>query len=65
MVSDSAVAALQSVLNRAHGLTTGQKFVGAVGTIVSTVLTVRTIQGLGSPHLSDKKSSMQVHPCFA
>jgi hypothetical protein len=40
MVADSTFAALQNVLNRAHGLTTGQKFVGAVGTIVSTVLTV-------------------------
>lgn len=41
MVLDSQLAALQSVLDRAHGLTAGQKLVGAMGTVINTVVMVR------------------------
>jgi hypothetical protein len=40
-VSDSQSVALQSVLDWAHGLTTGQKIVGAVGNVLNTVIAVR------------------------
>ncbi|KAL6751509.1 hypothetical protein V8C86DRAFT_2777103 [Haematococcus lacustris] len=38
-VQDSTVAAMQSLLDRAHGLTTGQRIVGAMGTVVTTIIT--------------------------
>ncbi len=40
-VADVHVAALQGVLDRAHGLTAGKRIAGAVGTVISTVIAVR------------------------
>lgn len=43
-VSEAQVAALHAVLDRAHGLTTGQKIVGFAGSVVNTVLVVGALR---------------------
>lgn len=40
LVGESHMHALTAVLDKAHGLTARDKIVGAVGTVVSTVLVV-------------------------